>query len=53
MEVSSNKSLNTVTVNFSVSKKVEFGKALYVVGDIPPLGDWNVENSLKLSWNEV
>ena len=38
-------------VHFSMQKGVEFGKAVYVVGNVGELGCWRVEQGLKLSWN--
>jgi len=41
-----------VNVHFYRYKKVEFGHALYVVGSIPQLGDWNPRKAIKLIWQE-
>ena len=36
-----------------MKKKVDFGQALYVVGDHTALGSWDVKNALRLTWNFV
>ncbi len=33
--------------------KIQFGKALYLVGDCKELGNWDLENSCKMEWTEV
>ena len=38
-------------IHFKVHKKTDFGKAVFVVGNIPELGFWKVEFSLRLTWN--
>lgn len=40
-------------IHFIIQKQVDFGKALYVVGNIPQLGSWTVQRSLKLCWAKV
>jgi hypothetical protein len=40
-------------IHFIIQKKVDFGKALYVAGNILQLGCWDVEKSLRLSWAKV
>lgn len=40
-------------VFFVIQKKVDFGMGVYVVGDIDALGNWDVKDSLRLSWNKV
>lgn len=40
-------------IHFKIHKKVNFGKAVYVVGNIPELGLWKINFSLRLSWNQV
>ena len=37
-------------IHFVMHKHVDFGKAIYVVGNIPQLGNWSIERSLRLSW---
>jgi hypothetical protein len=44
--------LSHVHVRFSVPKFCTFGRELYVVGNIDELGAWQVDASLKLTWNE-
>jgi hypothetical protein len=39
-----------VTVNFSISKQVEFGQVLVIVGSV--FGDWRTENGLEMQWTE-
>lgn len=33
---------NKRKIHFIIQKKVDFGKALYVVGNIPQLGSWTL-----------
>lgn len=40
-------------IHFVMHKHVDFGKAIYVVGNIPQLGNWSIERSLRLSWFKV
>lgn len=40
-------------IHFALQKEIEFGKAIYVVGNITQLGCWRIENSLRLSWFKV
>lgn len=40
-------------IHFIIQKEVDFGRSLYVVGNIPQLGSWCVERSLKLCWTRV
>ena len=42
-----------VKLHFLIKKKVQYGYALYVIGNIPILGNWHLQNSLKLNWNQV
>lgn len=43
---------NWVKVKFFRQKRVYFGEAVYVAGNIPALGDWNPYKAFKLNWNE-
>ena len=42
-----------VKVHFTVDKEVQFGKALYVSGNISALGNWALSEALKLTWSQV
>lgn len=54
MGVNSSRNANTqLQIHFNVCKPVEYGKAVYVVGNIQQLGAWDVQASLRLSWSEV
>ena len=35
---------------FHIHYKTTFGQNIYVVGNIPELGAWNVQSSVKLQW---
>lgn len=41
------------TIYFKVNYQADFGESVYVLGNIPDLGKWNIENGIKLSWNTV
>lgn len=43
---------NWVKVKFFRQKRVYYGEAVYVVGSIPALGDWNPYKAFKLTWSE-
>ena len=43
---------NWVKVHFFRQKKVSYGEAVYVVGSVSTLGDWNPYKALKLTWRE-
>lgn len=54
MGVNSSRNANTqLQIHFNVCKPVEYGKAVYVVGNIQQLGAWDVQASLRLFWSEV
>ena len=40
-------------IYFIIQKKVDYGDAIYVPGNIPELGKWNLTDSLRLTWNKV
>lgn len=40
-----------VKIHFNIMKKVNFGQAVYVVGDIDSLGVWSLDSAFRLSWN--
>lgn len=42
-----------VKIHFVIQKHIDFGQAIYVVGNIAGLGNWKVENSCKLCWSKV
>lgn len=37
-------------VSFYTHRKLEYGQALYVCGNVPALGEWNPINAVKLEW---
>lgn len=39
-------------VRFNIRLKVEFGQRLVVVGGCGSLGAWNVDNAVRLTWQE-
>jgi hypothetical protein len=39
-------------VRFNIRLKVEFGQHLLVVGSCASLGAWNVDNAVRLTWQE-
>ena len=41
-----------VTIKFAVSKVVEFGSRLAIVGAHESLGDWNASDALTLEWSD-
>lgn len=45
--------IKTYQISFSIAKKVKYGQAIYVCGNIKELGMWNPEKSLRLRWTEV
>ena len=53
MSTNSLKGGESIKIHFVMKKKVSFGQALYVVGNIPEIGCWRVRNSLRLTWNSV
>lgn len=46
------KSTTTFKITFLSQRKVEFGRGLYVVGNLPELGQWDPRQSIKLFWTE-
>jgi hypothetical protein len=42
----------SLTINFTLKKKVSFGEGVYIVGNIPELGNWNPLLAAKLFWTE-
>ena len=51
IDQNSSKSTDNVKIHFNITKKVDYGKAVYVVGNIEALGVWSVTSSFRLSWN--
>lgn len=41
-----------VTIGFNVKHRVDFGKAVYVAGSIPVLGNWCPRKAVRLTWSE-
>jgi tartrate dehydratase beta subunit/fumarate hydratase class I family protein len=39
-------------VRFNIRVRTEFGQVLVVVGGCAALGAWNVDNALRLNWQE-
>ena len=44
--------MKTAEITFFIKKSVQFGRGVYVSGNIPELGSWDVEKSVKLYWRE-
>lgn len=40
-------------MHFSLLKRVKYGQAVYVCGDIPELGCWLPDKAFRLKWTEV
>lgn len=47
-----NASKGLVAVRIRVCYEVDFGQSLHVLGDIPQLGEWNVESCRQMQWTE-
>ena len=46
-------SLNSyVSIEVFKYKKLKFGQGLYIVGNIPEIGNWDPMNSVRLNWTE-
>lgn len=39
-------------VEFVRQKTTNYGEAVYLVGSIPALGEWNPKKAVKLKWTE-
>ena len=39
-------------LNFAFKKKVDYGRGLYLLGNIPELGNWNPLFAVKMFWSE-
>ncbi|KAJ1610992.1 starch binding domain containing protein [Cryptosporidium canis] len=42
----------SIIVKFGVKFETKFGQELRVVGNIPELGNWNVDNGVTMRWTE-
>lgn len=42
----------SIYISFNIQYKVDFGQAVYIVGNIPELGTWNLKNAVQLKWFE-
>lgn len=51
--ISASNSLLFHKIHFSLSKRVRFGQAIYVSGNIQELGLWEPSKAYRLKWNEV
>jgi hypothetical protein len=40
-------------IHFSMRKRVKYGQAIFVSGDLRPLGCWQPERAFRLKWTEV
>lgn len=40
-------------INFRMKRRLNFGEALYIAGDIEELGCWEIGKALRMTWNEV
>jgi len=45
--------LSEVKIIFKIHYQTHFGENLYVVGNIPELGNWNLHQSFPLKYVEV
>lgn len=43
---------STFKLKFIVQRKVSYGRGLYLVGNLPELGNWNPDFAVKLFWVE-
>jgi len=41
------------TVTFKIPYVTCFGWSIYIIGNIPELGNWEISKALKLRWQEV
>lgn len=41
------------SIYFELHYKCEFGDSVYVLGNVPELGNWEISKGLKLKWHEV
>lgn len=39
------------TIFFKVNYVAKYGESVYVLGNIPDLGRWNLSNGVRLNWN--
>lgn len=51
IDLNSQNNCEKVKIHFNITKKVSFGKAVYVVGDVDSLGVWSLASAFRLSWN--
>jgi len=42
-----------VSLYFKVNYEARYGESIFVVGNIPELGQWKVEKGFPLKWNKV
>lgn len=42
----------SIVIKFGVKFETKFGQELKVVGNIPELGSWNVDNGITMRWTE-
>lgn len=38
---------------FELHYECNFGDCVYILGNIPELGEWRIQKGLKLKWKEV
>ena len=43
--------LMSINLYFLINYKTYFGHAVYVLGNIPELGNWNIHSGFRLKWN--
>jgi hypothetical protein len=42
----------SITLSFTVKRKLEYGRGLYLVGNLPEVGEWQPDLAVKLFWTE-
>jgi hypothetical protein len=48
-----NRLFSEIKIHFCINRQIDFGKAVYVSGNISELGSWQYKPNLRLEWNEV
>ena len=40
-------------INFEIKYNTKFGSSMFISGNIPELGNWDVERAFKMEWRKV
>lgn len=48
-----NPQLRFYKIHFTLKKRIRYGQAIFVSGNIPELGNWAPSRAFRLSWNYV